>query len=46
MKIKPQVQARWLLHWNVCVAVTQCPQKNYHVHATSRQSVCSHDGMV
>jgi len=30
----------------VCVAVTKCPQKNYHVHATSRQSVCSHDGTV
>jgi len=30
----------------VCVAVSQCPQKNHHVHAASRQSVCSHDGMV
>lgn len=46
MKIKPHVQARWLLQWNVCVAVTKYPQKNDHVHATSRQSVCSHDGMV
>jgi len=30
----------------VCVALIKYPQKNYHVHATSRQSVCSHDGMV